>query len=476
MLAVENEPRCRHRATTNSDWLYDLYLREPDKFAVDMLGVEAWDRHPELCAQQIDMLRSVFRHRKTAVKSGHKTGKTFTLAVAALTFLHLYRPSVVITTAPTNRQVKELLWQEIHRLYRQAEAAGRPLGGELLECKYKISPGHFAIGFSTDKQDAGVKVQGWSGENVLIVFDEAGGVPREVWEVANTALQAPNARMIAAGNPHDAATPFYDTCLSNSWHTITMSSWDSPNARTGQQIIPGLASREWCQEMLEEWGEESPVYQFRVLGEFPAAGSKTLIRLAWCEAARDRAALPPGYRCGGCDVARFGEDKTVVIGLNGGHVETIERVARWDTVEVAGKVTQMYRAHNWESIAIDDTGLNGVSDQLARAGLNVIRVNFGSKAFDDGAYGNIATEMFALLARTLKDGELSGLPRHGDLFRELTGRQYSFTLKQQMRLESKEDFKSRIGHSPDDGDALMLANYARHLANSGAAVIGQVFA
>ena len=453
------------------------FAAHPEQWVAHVLGVSAWRDHPEECADQISLFRSIFEHRRTACKSGHKTGKTFVLAAATLAWLHLYPEAKVITTAPTGRQVRELLWREIHRLHKQAARNGNPLGGDLLQMKYTLGPDRFAIGFATDEQHEGVQAQGWSGERVLVIFDEGGGVPRSLWEVANTVLQTPTSHIVAAGNPHDPATPFYDACVSKLWHTITLSSWRAPSALGGHAIAPGTATVEWCEEMLELLGENDPQYQFRVLGEFPDASAHTLVRLSDCEAAQKRERVESGVRVGGVDVARFGDDRTVITAMDGGHIEEVLHLSGADVPDVAARVAIMYRERKWSSVAVDDTGVGGgVTDILHREkDLVVIPVNFGEGAFAPRKYANKATEMFAMLADDLKAGRISGLPA-GDIVRDLTARLYTFTLRQQMQLEAKKVFKQRIGRSPDDGDSLLLANYARHLAGGAAQTISQVFA
>lgn len=453
----------------------EWFRKYPSDWAARVLGIECWLTNPEPCRDQLALFNSIFTNQKTACKSGHKTGKTFDLAVAVLAWICLKPNSKVISTAPTGRQVKELLWREVNRLHLQAARRGYPLGGHMLQAKWEVAPDWFAIGFSTDEQDQGVKVQGWSGENLLFVFDEAAGIPREVWEVANTALQSPSAHIVAAGNPHDPCTPFYDACCDPTWHVMTMSSWNSPNAVSGRNIAPGTASRQWCQDMLDKLGPDDPQYKFRVLGEFPDASSFAMISLSACEAAQQRI-CKPGTKAAGCDVARFGNDKTVITIMHGGQIVDVIRISGADIPDVAGRCKQAYLQHGLACLAIDDTGVGGgVTDILGRSPeLNVLPVNFGEQANDHDKYVNKVTEMFALLAADMKDGEIGGLPRT-DITRELTGRLYKFDLKQRMQLESKKEFKERIGHSPDEADSLLLANYARRIASGAASQIAQVF-
>lgn len=450
--------------------------KNPVLFAAQALGVTTWEEHPDAFADQIAMFRSIFANKRTCVLSGHKTGKTFTNAVAALTFLCLYAPSKVITTAPGGRQTKELIWQEIHAIYERCERSGRPIGGTLLQTKLTYGPNHFAIGFSSRTEDQGVNFQGFSGDNILFILDEAAGVDPVVWGAAETAMQSRNSHIVATGNPFDPATQFYRAACSRYWHTMTMSSWRSPNIVAGRELVPGLASREWCEKMRDELGEDSAEYRWRVLGRFPAGSAHSMITLSSCEEARTRPRVAPGLRAIGVDVARFGDDRTVIVLMDGGHVVQTERHSGLDTVNVAGRVAELYRAHKADLVAVDDCGVGGgVTDILMRhADFNVLPVNAGERANDSEAFANLGMEMYAMLADDLKNGRISGLP-DDETTEQLVNRRYSYTITQAKKLEPKAEYKKRMGRSPDEADALIICNYGRRFAGETAQYRAQVY-
>ena len=89
-------------------------VRDPVLFAIHILSVSLWER-------EADILRSIKTHRRTAVKACHGVGKTFTLALAVLWWLARYRDGIVLTTSPTQRQVRTQLWSEIHRAVERAK-------------------------------------------------------------------------------------------------------------------------------------------------------------------------------------------------------------------------------------------------------------------------------------------------------------------------------------------------------------------
>lgn len=140
--------------------LKEKIKNDPKFFVNEILGVQLWDK-------QIEIIESVRDNKFTVVKSGHGVGKTYCSACTVLWFLNAFRPSKVVTTAPTWHQVKSILWSDINKLHRTSKI---PLGGELLQTQLKIKDEHFAIGLSTDEAD---KFQGIHSENILVLFDEA---------------------------------------------------------------------------------------------------------------------------------------------------------------------------------------------------------------------------------------------------------------------------------------------------------------
>ncbi len=422
----------------------------------------------ELYPRQAEILQSVFNNPRTVARSGHATGKTFVSATALLAFMLLQDDAICISTAPTQRQCRDLLWKEVHGLHARAASLGRPLGGELQQLRYELSPTSFAIGFSTEKTGGGIRLQGFHAKSILLLFDEAAGIPQELWEAAEGLMTGDNSHWLAIGNPLSKSSSFYNASSSSAWNSLRLSSWDTPNVQQGREVVPGLASKRWCEHMLAEYGEESGIYAFRVLGEFPDEGIDTLIQLAWVEAAINRERVPGGIKVGGCDVARFGDDQTVIVAIDGGHVEEITKFSKAATTETAGRVIDAYKRLGWTAVAIDDTGVGGgVTDMCREAGLNVIAVNFASAAvFEPDKYNGIVTELFTGMAEDLRAGSISGLPQDSDVTRQLVNRRYGFSSDGRMKVESKADFKKRIRHSPDEGDALLLANFARRIGGS----------
>ena len=292
-------------------------IRDPVRFARVLLGQDLWDT-------QEAILRSVAANPRTAVKACHASSKTFTAAAAVLWWITSHPDGIAITTAPTWHQVERVLWPEIHRAAREAKI-GYP---QPLQTELRLGPTCYAAGLATDE---GVRFQGFHGD-ILIVIDEAPGVRPDIWEAIEGIRAGGNVHVLALGNPTIANSPFADafTVDADRWSTLTISAFDTPNLRglTPQALLalpeddldrnerPYLVTRNWVKEKWLEWGQHgSPLWQARVLGQFPDQAEDALFSLAWLEAAKqrdahdDRKGLPVEI---GIDVAGPGEAETAV--------------------------------------------------------------------------------------------------------------------------------------------------------------------
>ncbi|MCI0782676.1 MAG: hypothetical protein J4O03_13355, partial [Chloroflexi bacterium] len=156
---------------------------EPLHFAREILNVQLWSKQEEV-------LSALTHNRRVAVKSGNGLGKGFSAAVAVLWFLYCHDPAVVLSTAPTFRQVRHILWRQIHRLYRNSKT---PLGGKMLETRWELADDRYAIGLSADTAD---QFQGFHSDNLLIVVDEAEGVSDEIYEAIESVMTSALPRLL----------------------------------------------------------------------------------------------------------------------------------------------------------------------------------------------------------------------------------------------------------------------------------------
>ena len=193
---------------------------DPGWFAERFLGASPWKK-------QRDVLRGLRDHDLVAVRSCNGSGKTFTAALATLWWLHMHDEATVITTAPSERQVKDLLWREIRHLHAKNPEY---LGGKLTSTRLELSEKRFAYGFSTDT--AG-RFQGFHSKNILVIVDEAAEVREFIFDAIFGCLTSENAKMLMIGNPSRLAGTFYDAFHKNRarWKTIHISAFDTPAFR-----------------------------------------------------------------------------------------------------------------------------------------------------------------------------------------------------------------------------------------------------
>jgi len=427
----------------------------PIEFGADVLGLRLWSK-------QRDVLAAVERHNRVTVRSGHGVGKTLTAAVAGCWFLAEHAPALVVTTAPTFRQVKEVLWTELRRLWLRTPW-GRHGVGQVNQTEIRLSDDRRAFGFTTDEPQ---RLQGLHCENLLLIIDEAGGVSKEIFEAARSLLTSRNSRALLIGNPIMPQGPFYESFRSPEWRGLAISCLESPNVAARKVVIPGLTTLAWVEEQKRAWGEGSLVYQARVLGEFPESGEDVLIPLRWVEAAQAREA-PETDNASlrlGCDVARFGSDRTVLCLRDRFAVRHLESHVGQSTMATAGRILALARERRIapQSCFLDDTGVGGgVTDRLHEQGFDITPVNFAESAHDGDRFANRRTEMFWRLRDALNPDaptpDALAIPRRfAELAGEITRPLYSYTSRGQIKLESKDDIKARLGRSPDLADALAL--------------------
>ena len=431
--------------------------KDPLFFSRHILGCEQpWHKQEEI-------LLSVRDNPKTVVPSGFSVGKTWTAARAALWFLYSFPNSLVITTAPTWRQVENILWAEIRRQYQQSHV---PLGGEILRTQIKIADDWFALGLSTDEP---ARFQGFHSANLLLIFDEAAGIDRQIWDVAEGQMAGALARWLAIGNPIKPVGPFYDAVTSLMWNTIHISCLDSPNVKAGKIIYPKLVSPQWIEGRRREWGEASPQFQSKVLGEFPTASEFGLIPSDWIIAAQERAKstiIVSEEKRVGVDVARSGNDSTVFVFRQGPVVKDVEEYRNINTMEIVGRLIHFVEKHQvpWINVLVDEIGIGaGVVDRLKEQGRRVSGVNFGVVALDKDTYRNIRAECYWKLREALNPESEKPLAIPKEFVKlaiELVAIEWFVSSTGKTQVEPKENIKKRLGRSPDHADALALT-YAR---------------
>jgi len=421
----------------------------------------------KLWEKQKEIAESVLLHKnkKTAVRSCHDSGKSFDAARIVLTYLMINPDSLVITTAPSWTQVREILWREIRGAYKKMEEI-EPLfgvGGKLLETKLEFSENWFAIGLATRKEgeasEVAERMLGFHSPTgkILIVVDEGSGVEEPIWGAIDGLLTSEKAQLLALGNPYRKTGSFAKLFTSRGVYKIHIQDTDIPNIKKNRVVIPGLMSPTYPREMEEKYGKDSNLYLIKVKGEFPKTETDTLISVDDIENAFLREVHPTGKKKLGVDVARFGHNFTVLVVRQGFKVLKKEKYSKESTMQTVSRVLRVMETENIkpEQVFIDDIGVGGgVVDRLHEKEKMVNGVNVGAEAEDSDHYANIRAECYWAIKSWIKKADL---PNDEDFF-QLANIKYKWKSEKsgQLKIESKEEMSKRGLESPDVADALML--------------------
>ena len=443
----------------------------PPFFNEWILGGSFWSKQEEI-------ILSVRDNRYTTVRACHDVGKTYIASRTALWFLYSHPQSIVVTTAPTMRQVENLLWRELRSAH---ESSKQKLGGEPLKTRLDIAPDWYAIGASSGDPD---KLQGFhaASGDILIIIDEAAGVNEDAFEAIEGMMTSEKARMLMIGNPTSDSGSFRES--HHSWdysNKIHISVFDTPNfvnngIRTIEDlkdvnldnveiVSPWLVSPRWAFEKIDSWGIDSPMFQARVLGNFPSESTNTIIPLNYLELAyekehRDKLKEKGGPLRLGVDPARFGNDETVITPRYGGYIPEQEISFKEGTTATAGRILQ-FSSPRPVFIGIDVDGLGGgVYDTLADANIDgIAEIHNNAKALPDATgltFANLASQLWWRARELFIAGELA-IPKDDKLIMQLSTRKYKFTGRG-LTVESKDDWKARYkGKSPDRADSLIYS-------------------
>lgn len=450
--------------------LLEIYYDNPKAFLEDMLEMDCDD-------WQGDVAIDIAQNTKVAVKSGQGVGKTALEAGLIIWFLVCRPYSKVIATAPTMQQLYDVLWAEIAKWLNDSKVKNLLTWTKTKVYMVGDSERWFATAKTATKPE---NMQGFHEDHMLIVVDEASGVADPIMEAILGTLSGIDNKLLLMGNPNRIDGVFYDAFNKDrdKYKTHTVSSRSSK--RTNKDNI----------EMIEsKYGKDSDVVRVRIDGNFPKGALDSFISLETVELAcsklnkiDDKIIEASTILHIGCDVARFGDDKTIIAPRISGKVFEFRKYVKKSTMETAGNVIRcckdyMKRYPNITScvIKVDDSGVGGgVTDRLnevvkeEKLPYKVIPVNNGATAkdgyyFNLGAqiWGNIKEQLEMNFSNSIKNTNdvLIELPHDDELIKQLSIRKYHMTSKGKIRLETKKEMKERGVGSPDTADALSLVLY-----------------
>lgn len=450
----------------------NFWRSNPEDYFHRVLGIEGEEPYNGMWDGQYAMLESIpiciDKHKNLVVASGHSLGKDFIAGGLVPYFLQVWGPCIVITTAPTGRQVETVMWGEIETRYKAAKAE---LPGRLLTTRIDIEPNWYALGFTTKETGQMVgKFQGFHSPRVFVIASEAQAISDTTYEQIDAILTGEIGLLIMIGNPL-RSTGYFARQIKNTKDNMVLhfSCLNTPNYKENRQVIPGICSRSWVEKKREAWGPEDPRWFGRVLGQIPKTSIDSVFSIDLIEKMVERQTRSTEVRRGlAADVARFGDDETVIYGGTNGVVEAQEIYSGLSTTETAAKsvmVNTRIRGGNFIAVDADGVG-SGTIDTLYDMnlpGIDLVEIHSQGKPIDNQFY-NLKAEMWFAAKDRAERGDAS-IPNDEILKEELLEVKFFINKKGKIQIESKEDIKERLGRSPDRADAWVYFQWATENAS-----------
>lgn len=466
------------------------YLARPVEWARDRLGDFLW-------SGQRRIIESVRDHRKTSVATCHEVGKTRIAAVATGWWLDSFPPgdAYVVTTAPTARQVRAVLWREINRVHARGSLYGRTNQVEWLMVTPLGKEEQVAIGRKPDEYQVG-SFQGLHQRYLLFIGDEACGIPLQLLIEAESLIANDNSKMLLIGNPDDPKTEFGRICKPGSgYNVIQIGAFDTPNF-TGEQVPHELREHligyRYVEDMRRRWARSwtwnedrtrlvpppatdpkrtNPYFQSKVLGLFPSVlddDGYFRLPIQWIEDARRRTLAPIGPNELSVDVGGGGDAST--IGHRQGPRFRIKHEdTNPDTMATCNKACELQDELQADCVKVDMIGIGrGVVDRGKELHRNFIGINVGMAPFEDEempdevkkligtGFLNLRAQLYWNLWTLLENGVMDLEEEDEQLAAELAEIRFKRTPGGKIQVEGKAEMLARGVPSPNRADALMM--------------------
>jgi hypothetical protein len=453
--AMRDAAKELEQAALNERYKTDIAL-----WAKDKLGYTLWRK-------QIEIAEALLKYRRVAVKSGHGVGKSFVASIILAWWVDTRKDldSIAVSTAPTQPQLG-IIWEYLRDHHRKAELFGRIT----LENEWK-SDNDTLRGMGRKPSNTNEHAfQGVHRRNgVLALLDEGCGIPETIFTAVDAITTGRWDAALCVGNPDDVNTPFGAIWKNNdeSWHKITINSYDSPNI-TGEPFPEdargGLVTLDWIESRKKKWGEDSPRFKSKVLGEFTMDGTNALFPEGTLAIGRNTelAIKQESKPRLGCDIARMGEDYTVIYIYHDGVLRLLDKWAKATTVETANRIVQHAFAEEACEVRIDGVGLGaGVYDQVVAKSeqrFETIGIIGNAASSDIDKWINFRAEMYDTMREDMLNGRLDIDGEDTELNKELGELEYHFkNTRNSLQVVSKEEIRLKTGKSPDYADAAAYA-------------------
>lgn len=355
------------------------------------------------------------------------------------------------------------MWRELRRSHRRGKLPGRVT----LDAQWyltEIGDELVAMGRKPNDYDPDA-FQGIHQLHLLVIIDEANGVPKALYDAVDSLATNEHARVLAIGNPDTPGSHFETICKPGSgWHVIRIPYDATPNftgEEVSEEVGKSLISKVWVEERAARWGILSPLYTSKVLAHFPDVSDDTLIQPSWVFKAQEREIIPRVHGQAGFDIARFGVDKTIGYRYRNGNVVECLNTAQISTVKTSNHIRRL--AKNWKDevlIVIDEVGVGGgVVDNLVEESYPISPFNGGHTPLaDPDKFINCRAEAYWHLRQLFERGKMDIPADDEDLAAQLTSIKWYVNSRGKIGIESKEDYMKRMRTgSPDRADALSMA-------------------
>lgn len=451
------------------------YYNDPVAFAHDCIR---WPEGKSLAPYQAKLLRRLVKHKKVGGRAPHGVGKTTTEAIAILWFA-ITRDAAsaatgkdwkCITTAGAWRQLEKYLWPEIHKwakLIRWERVGRAPFTRhELLRLNLNLEHGSV----SAVASDNAAYIEGAHADSIFYVFDEAKAIPPDTFDAAEGAFSGGDAAGEAFGltmsTPGEPNGRFYEICT----RKHGLEDWYPVHITLEEAVACGRVDPEWAIKRGRQWGTDSALYANRVLGEFHSADEDGVIPLSWIEAAVERWKHNEGRELGplttvGSDIARSGEDDTVLALRHSNRINELRSTHHEDTMKTTGRIGGILEANPGAVAIVDTDGLGaGVTDRLRELEHPVVAFHAGAKTdkrdrSKELGFANVRAAAWWALREALDPAydPVIELPDIPELLGDLTAPHWKIDSNSRILIEAKVEIKKRIGRSTDTGDAVVMS-------------------
>lgn len=479
---------------------HSSYIGNPIGFIESELG-------DKLTIEQKLILNRIKDGGEINVQAAHGVGKSF-IASRIVVYQTIVVGTETITTAPTFRQVKNVLWKEVRKLSAKVKKlfAGVECGQVFMRSGNGSAFGFTAQHNSTDA------FQGQHASGLGVVIDEACGVSKEIDEGAIACAVDAGGFILRIGNPTNPNTPFAKSCKGAG--TIKIPVWNHPNVSWAfdrdnrihewvaiaiglkdgkcrsrsswlgklqnlRDPVPGAVSIEWICKVEHKFGRESAYWLSRVCAEFPDNASDGIIPYSWLLEARARYDREPDYWDAigrdwwwnlGLDVADGGGDRHALAAWRGRSVlysveDFIPKGDRQDTMRIAGLAIGRMESYGDAQIAVDNLGVGaGTLGRLREQGYLASACTFSesptTEPNDGVGYRNLRTQLYWEFREGLQSGEIAIAPLGQEveavLFEELAAIKYDVNSSGIICAQAKKEIKKELGRSPDLADAVVI--------------------